>query len=259
MSIRKRLPLALAIAVGTPLLAQAQPVSGLYIAGGAGINGKVSGGSPASKLSCSSVSVGSGCDVLSTTLSSAGVKPSYDIGFALLGSVGWGYGNGLRAEIEGSYRNNGISSVAINRLGSARADGTAHTYAVMTNVLYDVNIGQGWIHPYIGAGAGYAWTNLDNIRPAGSSDGGFNGAAGNFAYQAMVGAGIPIAAVPGLSLTVEYRFMGVIGDPTYHFRTQPSALTGQTQSVSLQTGAQYNHAGLFGLRYVFGSPRPSLR
>jgi outer membrane protein OmpA-like peptidoglycan-associated protein len=115
----------------------------------------------------------------------------------------------------------------------------------MANMLFDMNINQPWIFPYIGAGAGYAWTNLDNVHPSGSSFPKVNGTAGNFAYQAMLGASFPIAAVQGLSLTAEYRFMGVVGDTHYNVGGAP---------IRVAMKDQYNHGAMFGLRYAFGAP-----
>jgi hypothetical protein len=59
---------------------------------------------------------------------------------------------------------------------------------MMANLLFDMDIKQSWIFPYIGVGVGYAWTALDNFHPAGSPGTGFSGTGGGFAYQAMVGA-----------------------------------------------------------------------
>ena len=36
-----------------------------------------------------------------------------------------------------------------------------------------------------------------------------NGTGVNFAYQGIIGAGFPIAAVPGLKLAADYRFAGI--------------------------------------------------
>ena len=72
-----------------------------------------------------------------------------------LGSLGWGFGNGLRAEVEGNYRHNDI-----RRSAPAAAVGTSghfRTYGVMANVLYDFNLGMPVV-PYIGGGVGYGWT-----------------------------------------------------------------------------------------------------
>ena len=38
---------------------------------------------------------------------------------------------------------------------------------------------------------------------------------GSFAYQAILGAAFPIAAIPGLAITAEYRFLGTAGNRDY--------------------------------------------
>ena len=86
--------------------AQAQFTEGLYIAGGAGFSLL-----PNTGLGLDSSAV--------TGLARAGYGNEATVGFApgFAGviSLGWGFGNGLRAEIEGSYRSNdtdGSSGVA---------------------------------------------------------------------------------------------------------------------------------------------------
>src|ERR1019366_8395821 len=77
-----------------PMVASAQPVTGLYLGAGAGVNFmqdetiKSVGGfaTPNNKLE--------------TNIGAVGVV-----------SLGWGFGNGLRAEIEGDYRYNGLKQV----------------------------------------------------------------------------------------------------------------------------------------------------
>ena len=67
------------------------------------------------------------------------------------------------------------------------------------------------------------------------------------AYQAILGAAIPISSVPGLAVTAEYRFMGLAGDRTY---------TGG--GVTAVRTDDYNHSVLFGIRYAFGAPAPAI-
>jgi len=77
------------------------------------------------------------------------------------------------------------------------------------------------------------------------------GSQGGLGVQGIAGVGIPIASVPGLSITAEYRFMAVVSNETFDgTRTAPIA------PISAKLGNQYNHAGLLGLRYVFGVTPP---
>ena len=85
-----------------------------------------------------------------------------NLGLDAVGSVGYGLGNGFRFEIQGDFQRNAIHELARTPFPAA-AGGTMHTYGVMANALYDMDIGVPWLYPYIGAGAGYQWTNLDGM------------------------------------------------------------------------------------------------
>ena len=78
-----------------PIAASAQPITGLYIGLGAGAN-----------------------FMQDETVKSAGgvatpdTKLQTKVGAVAVASFGWGFGNGLRAEIEGDYRYNWLKSVS---------------------------------------------------------------------------------------------------------------------------------------------------
>ena len=152
--------------------------------------------------------------------------------------MGWGFGNGLRAEIEGDYRNNksnGFTQNSGSSIGALGGGTTEQKYGAMANVLYDFNGLTPWFVPYIGAGVGYQWINekwnVYNNLPftvptfstfGGSSFGpgsfrqGGRSTEGSFAYQAILGAAFPLpTVVPGLAFTAEYRFLGTTGNRSY--------------------------------------------
>ena len=108
----------------------------------------------------------------------------------------------------------------------------------MVNVLYDFNGLTPIVVPYVGLGAGYQWVNEDVTSAAGLPSN-LDKTKGAFAYQAILGAAFPIAPVPGLAVTAEYRFMGLSGERTYN---------------GLELGNNFNHALMVGLRYAFWSP-----
>jgi OmpA-OmpF porin, OOP family len=93
-----------------------------------------------------------------------------------------------------------------------------------------------------GAGVGYQWANVssNSINTA-------TGTTGAFAYQTILGAAVPIASVPGLSLTGEYRFMGLAGDRDYSVARD---------NITIDRTDDFNHSILIGLRYAFGAPPP---
>jgi len=237
MSFKKTL-LAAAAVVALPVLAQAQPVSGLYL--GAGIGGNyldktdITGATAADKTN---LAAGLG----------ANLSADFAWGYVGVVSLGWGFGNGLRAEIEGSYRSNDVSDINSGSVAQRGHTGTATSYGAMLNLLYDINIGNalGGITPYVGVGGGYIWHDYDEV---GTNVGGvknvLNGDSGNWGGQAIAGLSLPISAVPGLAMTAEYRFMMTAGHEI------ESVNAGTRTKVDVDN---VNHSLLVGLRYAFNA------
>src|SRR5262249_53107085 len=92
-----RSALLAATVLATPFAASAQPVTGLYVGAGVGVNFT-------QKESVNGAAIGVPALVNGFLSTDGNIKGS--AGFAGVLSVGWGFGNGLRAEIEGNYRNN---------------------------------------------------------------------------------------------------------------------------------------------------------
>lgn len=222
--------------------AVAQPVSGLYVgaAGGVGFlqNERIRGFSPSS--------------VTSKAPSPAGM--GYKAGWTGLGSVGWGFGNGVRVEVEGSARSSD-RSFGSAPTGVTGRSGKESKYGGMANVLFDMDIGSPYIFPYLGAGAGYqSVTQKLTQSGAGGVLESINADRGAFAYQAMFGVSLPIPGVVGLSAIAEYRFLGLAGTRKY-----PGTLTsgGVTTSFTRKTSDDDTHNILIGLRYAFNVMPPA--
>lgn len=174
-------------------------------------------------------------------------------GFVGSAAFGWGLGQGLRLEIEGDYRRNDLST-----LGGLPASGTTEQAFGFANALWDFpGLGSHLVpglSPYVGIGAGYEYVHLLNGNAVG--DDGFGGqvnlrstgSGGGFAAQAMLGLAYDITAIPGLSLTAEYRFTAA--PESQSFNGQFSA-AGLSTRATVSAGSFYNHAGLIGLRYAF--------
>ena len=162
-------------------------------------------------------------------------------GPVVLGSVGWGFGNGLRTELEANFRSNGLN----NGSGIPPSGGTLYTYGVMVNALYDFDIGQSWVFPYVGVGVGYEEEYLTggHIGTAQID----NSGKGGFAAQGIVGAAFPIDSAPGLSFTAEYRFFDVVNNPKYNT---------SVPNTSLKLIDTMHNSILFGLRYAFNAAPP---
>jgi outer membrane protein OmpA-like peptidoglycan-associated protein len=220
-----------------PALAQAQPVTGVYVGAGAGANWR-------NQSTAGQLSVGT------------------ETGWVAVGSVGYGFGNGFRAELEGNYRYN---SLGTSRAGSFSGNqGSLATYGAMVNGFYDFSLrsfGLPTITPYLGVGIGYGqnwWNRVTLASGTGSSYGvaRSSGTNGNFAYQGIAGVafGLPNVA-PGLALTLEYRYYGVL-DATQRFNVSgPGASLANSinRSFSPSNG---NNAAMLGLRYTFGVAPP---
>ena len=231
---------SLAVAAGLlfswPLAVAAQLVTGPYVGAGAGIN------------------------LFHDTTTRGFRIHDDDIGFVGLGSLGWGFGNGIRAEVEGNYRESEIDRITgpTGRVGSS---GYIRNYGVMGNALFDFDLSSFGIRPdgfmpYIGVGAGYAWTDIKNARlNIGGSSYRLDDSDGNFAYQAILGAAWGLGgAIPGLSVTSEVRYFSTL-NPTLRLDRNPGA-TGAGVPGSLKPDND-NLSVLLGVRYALLAPRPA--
>jgi outer membrane protein OmpA-like peptidoglycan-associated protein len=248
MSLRKALLATTLLLV--PGVASAQPVRGLYIAAGAGVNWLQDTDLGAT---------GQLADALRAQGRSTNGDVTFDLGWVGVASIGWGFGNGLRTEIEGNYRENEVDEIK-GFGGTTGAAGKARSYGAMANIFYDFNLGSsaslGGVSfmPYIGAGIGYVWREYDGVRA--NVLGGTvtaDGTDGRFAYQAILGAATSLGQwAPGLALTLEYRFLGTMEHDI------DTSSGGGTFSISRggTKSENYNHSILLGLRYAFNPPTP---
>jgi opacity protein-like surface antigen len=224
--------LAMALSAA-PFAVQAQPFQGLYIGAGAGYN------------------LPMGVQAQPNVPGEPGSTIFPGGGIAALGSIGYALGNGIRFEVEGNYRSGNVNTIHSPVLQAV--SGRLHTYGVMANALFDMDIGVPWLYPYLGGGVGYAWTNADGltIAPVAGLADSARGTQGNFAFQGIAGLSFPIPGVPGLSLASEYRFFGIPGKETFASTLDPGAF-----ASSVQLKRQYNHSFLLGVRYAFNVSAP---
>jgi OOP family OmpA-OmpF porin len=209
--MKLRSALLAATMMALPAAAFAQPVDGLYVGAGAGYD-----------------------YMQDQQVKNADTKLRTNGGVIGLASVGYGFGNGFRAEIEGDYFN-----LHQHLTDGAKGGGLNQTYGGFVNGLFDFDIGMPFLYPYVGIGAGYQETRL--------SAGGVNASAGSAAGQGILGVSFPIPDLPGLSATVEYRFVATVENEKF-----------KADGGDIKVGSQYNHAGLLGLRYVFGIEEPPM-
>jgi OOP family OmpA-OmpF porin len=247
MNLRSALLAATVVAL--PLAAQAQPVTGLYVGAGAGYN----------LLGNEKINVPG-------SLGLAGVQGSggqlqFEGGVATKASVGWGFGNGLRAEVQGNFYSNKANKASFLTDGTA-AGGFEYKFGGLANVLYDFTTLSPYFQPYIGAGVGYEGVKWSNIA-AYNKFGGVTTETttkGSFAYQGILGVAYPIAVIPGLAITTEFNYLGLAGNREFSGEAycgtcgpkgKPAVGTG-----SLTSNSNNNYSFLVGVRYNFGMAPP---
>ena len=231
-----RLVLVAFAACSVSSLAAAQPVAGAY------------------------VNLGAGADFLQNQIfrPSDGVRPkkrsyTFDPGAAAEVSIGYGLGNGLRLEVEGDYADVHVRGVKLDV--PERAGGHEQQYGGFLNAFYDFDL-HAPVYPYIGVGAGYQAIELDGVNSSRSGvavRGDGSEEEGAFSYQGIAGLSYPVGMMPGLSLTAEYRLIGVLSPPAYD---RSSLVSGVEQPAHVTVNNTFNHEALLGLRYVFGAPPP---
>ena len=174
MTFRKALLAATMLAL--PVAAQAQPVTGLYVGAGIGLN----------------MLMETDVDLDNRFAAPRSGTADFNYGYVGVISLGWGFGNGVRAEIEGSYRANDIDTLTGFGLTAPRASGSAISYGIMGNAFYDFDFGTTIpLMPYIGLGAGYIIQEFDGVRAvSGGNNVNVSDSQGRFAYQAIIGAAL---------------------------------------------------------------------
>jgi outer membrane protein OmpA-like peptidoglycan-associated protein len=234
--MKLRLALAAATCLALPLAAHAQPVTGPYVSleGGTSILNPVNFNEHAFGYTGKSL---------------------YKDSYAGAGSLGYGFGNGFRVEISGDYIRNYASKVDLDGAGgSAKIYGGHDTYGPMLNVLYDIPVGLP-IFPYVGAGAGYQYVKLDSYLKSGPFA--VSGTKGSFAYDLIGGLSYPVAMVPGLSLTLEYRFMMLTSSVKFGESIYGGVPPGADAGSYAKFGQESSHTFMAGVRYqIFNAPPP---
>ena len=225
--MKARFCLAYGIFALLPFAAHAQPVTGPYVSLGAGtaIENSVNYSFPTN---------------------TASGKWAFNADYAGLGSLGYGFGNGLRVELGGDFIRNTADKFTRSDGIQGRIFGAEQKYGPMVNVLYDIQLGLP-VTPYVGAGAGYQWVKLDPdiINDAGQRT---SGTKGSFAYNVIGGLSFAVPAVPGLSLTAEYRFMQLTQSRDYSYSGPATPLH--------RLGSESDNIFLLGLRYQLFNPPP---
>jgi outer membrane protein OmpA-like peptidoglycan-associated protein len=184
----------------------------------------------------------------------AGGSVGFEPGIAGVLSLGWGFGNGLRLELEGNYRRNEVDSVsgAAGWASGGSPSGRQESWGVMGNALLDLGV-FGPVIPYVGIGAGYVvtdWTGVRGIGQNGALRMRVDNSDGQFAYQGIAGLAFPVGFAPGLSFTAEYRYLATL-QPRLQARFD-NPTTGATVASGAVEPDVANHSLMLGLRYTLG-------
>ena len=184
------------------------------------------------------------------SVSPSGSHVRTDVGPIGIAGIGYAFANGFRTELEGRYGSEGLRG-----FGRMAVSGADHRYGFFVDVLKDIDLGgiAFGLTPYIGMGVGYEHVSLDG-RGRGTDDGGpgslrISSSDGSFAIQGIFGASYPIAAIPGLSATVDYRLTAPMED--FRFTSRVSS-GGTSTTVRGSATGSYAQSLTFGARYVFG-------
>jgi outer membrane protein OmpA-like peptidoglycan-associated protein len=197
---------------------------GFYIGAEGGINWLLNTSSTAN-VTVGGVGSGSGT-----------VNLNNNLGWTAGGMIGYDF-IGPRVELESRFMQNTGTLTVPGVAGSVGT--TVNQVPIMANLYYDFMPGNTWT-PYVGAGAGIAFSNL--------SGGGFNSNSGvQFAYQGMVGIGWNIDQQ--FRLNLEGRYFGTT-QPNYSFN-------GNVGGAPVAVNGSYtnnNFAAMLSLQFKFGAP-----
>jgi len=183
----------------------------------------------------------------------------YNAGESGIFGLGWALGNGLRLEVDTNYLNNELRSVSGYASG-LRAGGLEQKVGGLASVLYDINLGLP-VTPYVGVGIGGDAVNREHVNFSSKSyfpPPGYypeNETGGAIAYTGIVGLSYPVSWVPGLSMTAEYRFLGLVDpEPNLRYFTYASGATTPSGSGNIHFTGDYNQSIMLGLRFELFTP-----
>jgi outer membrane protein OmpA-like peptidoglycan-associated protein len=223
-----------------PEAAWSQPIQGFYIDAGAGLRVPFT-----TKGSSNEPGLGGQFNL--------NQGPGYDSQL----SIGYALGNGWRFELEGTLGRGGIRSTSGTPFPAA-SSGAVINHGVMVNALFDMDVRSPYVYPYVGLGVGYQSTRLDGFTVTRTDKPGAfsaSGATGSFAAQVIGGLSFPIPNMPGLSLTVDYRVMDILGGGRY---SGMSTMGPASAPGFIKFHNQFEQAAMFGVRYAFNTPPPAV-
>lgn len=169
-------------------------------------------------------------------ISGSGIETSTEFDATASGAfvAGYAFTHGLRTELEAAGRQASVASVSRSASGS----GDVRVWNLMANVYWDFKNETDFV-PYLGAGAGYALVDYDDVRPVGGSTIGDSAGAGAVAYQGVAGIGYTLS--DRFSVFADYRYFG----------TGEAAL--QTRANADVDADYAEHRVTFGIKWSFST------
>lgn len=183
-------------------------------------------------------------------------EADHDKGIGVYTALGYAYGGGWRTELEFDYRRNNArhwtsDPPAFSGFSGGTLSGDVSSWAIMANLIRDLDLGADSFTPYIGGGIGYAVMESELVGVNPIAAGGFSPLLvsdkdGSFAYQGIMGVAIGLAE--DVMLDVSYRY----------FRTLGATFAGTLAGAPLTYDTSYvSHSLYAGLRWNFGGGGPA--
>jgi OOP family OmpA-OmpF porin len=172
-----------------------------------------------------------------STVSGAGTSNDvdFDLGYGLLGKVGYGFMDNFRTELELGYRANDVDSTSAP---GVNASGDVSAWTAFANVFYDF-MPKEKFNPFVGVGLGAARVSVDNARANATRI--IDDSDTVAAYQGIVGASY--ALTDNWLVTADYRYTASFSDLDLR----------ATNGAAVEADWS-NHAIMLGLTYRFGAP-----
>lgn len=227
--------LPLMFVLATPLSAMAQSASGPYVGLGLGWN----------KLKTVDI------DAITTPFGPApGGNLKANDGSVASASIGWAFSNGVRLELDNSYRRNSFHEGSGGALRNADAYGRENKTSWFLNALYQFNKTSFGVAPYVGVGVGQTKVKWRDIVIENASETArLSDTQTDLSYQAILGVSFLDNLFPGFSLTAEYRYMRIDGGRDFAGRIERSRFG--AFPITSEAGKSENHAVIVGVRYQF--------
>lgn len=170
-----------------------------------------------------------------TPPTSAIYETEFTTGWAVLGSVGYAFESGVRAELEAGYRRNDLNRLLDSYASSLPAGGEFSSFTIMANAIYDIPVAKE-LSLSLGLGVGVEQAKLAIDALAFSDD------TWQVAYQGLVGLNYNLSGRTQLFLNYRYlqtqrpEFSSFVAPDENILTSVLTDLNRQTVTVGLRYG-----------------------